>query len=696
MNDYEIALPDGRSIVVNAADEGLARQAANNFLMREKGAAKGKQGGLDNFGRAMARGAAMGGADEVAAAADATVGPAVDQFTPSGASQGATWGARYSDNLAAERSQDKAYDDAYPVWSTVGKLAGGVGGALATLPRWLLAAPGMARSVAAGAGLGGVGGFLEGEGGLGNRLTSAATGAGVGGTLGAALPPIAGVVGTAARTVAESPAGRAVADNVIVPGMRVAADALDAISPKVKPASLSAAAPEGGSPLPGDNLLTSGADWLRAGAPTGTRILDEAAERRIADAFQKGGMDAAGLRARLDKLGPGAMIADIDPMATRLGRTAFISPGQAPRIISEALDARNRQTGERIGNSVRESFGDTNPAVLEAERLRGVRSGEGVGNYAEAVGPDAPYTVSPQMREIMQETPAIREVMDRIEQDAVRLGRQLTPAQVAHRVKQQLQKDADAAFSSGRAINKDDVRDLGERWRTALHEANPAIWAADEAWQAGSQAIDALELGRQFMRQGTGEVADAVSPAVLADRIPRMSAEEAQAFLAGAADTLYGKTNSGMRPARQVAAAIDENQNLRSKLVSMLGQDNANRLFNRAMAERTFAQTDRAIRGGSDTASKLLSAMDDAAAVELPTSAHSMVARVLGKAADAYNRGKAGNEAVRARIAGMLTEGDAAANKETIDRIVEMIAQQQRRARGVQRGTAAIGGQAQE
>lgn len=638
----------------------------------------------------------MGGADEFAAAADATAGPLVDRLTPSGTSQAPSWSERYDENLAGERAQDKAYDDAYPAWSTTGKLVGGVGGALATLPRWLLSGAGLVRSAATGAGLGGVGGFLEGEGGLENRLTSAATGAGVGGALGAALPPVAGVVGTAARTIAESPAGRAVADKVVAPGMRMAADALDAISPKVKPASLSAAAPEGGSPLPGDNLLTSGADWLRAGVPTGSKILDEAAERRIAGALQRGGMDATALRARLDELGPGAMIADIDPMATRLGRTAFISPGQAPRIISEAMDARNRQTGERIGNSVRESFGDTNPAVLEAERLRGQRAGEGVRNYAEAVGPDAPYTVSPEMRQIMQETPAIREVMDRIEQDAARMGRQLTPAQVAHRVKQQLQADTDAAFSSGRAINKEDVRDVGERWRKALHEANPAIKQADEAWQAGSQSIDALELGRQFMRQGTGETADAVSPAVLADRIPRMSAEEAQAFLAGAADTLYGKANSGMRPARQVAAALDENQNLRSKLVSMLGQDNANRLFNRAMAERTFAGTDKAIRGGSDTVGKLLSVMDDAASGELPTSAHSMVSRVLGKAMDAYNRGKAGNEAVRARIAGMLTEGDAVANKEAIDRIVEMIAQQQRRARGVQRGTAAIGGQSQE
>ena len=127
----------------------------------------------------------------------------------------------------------------------------------------------------------------------------------------------------------------------------------------------------------------------------------------------------------------------------------------------------------------------------------------------------------------------------------------------------------------------------------------------------------------------------------------------------------------------------------------MIGEENTAKLFNRAMAERTFIGTDRKIRGGSDTGVKLLSALDDAASDSIPTSPHSIAARLLGKVADAYNKQKAGNEDVRGRIAQMLTETDAAANTETIDRIAAILAQQARKPRAI-RGAAGSGGQIQE
>lgn len=702
MSDYEVTLPDGRQIVVDATDEAAARRAASNFMMREGRANQGKAGGLDNFGRALGQGASFGFGDEIAAAGDATVGPAVDWalgklgWGKTNTSTAPTWSERYGENLQGERAQNKGYADEHPAWDITGKVTGAVGGAIGMLPRWLLAsgtgALSLPRAAATGGFLGGVSGFGEGEGGFENRTVNAGKGAAIGTVAGGVLHPVAGAVGAAARAVAESPFGRGVADNVIAPGMRATADAFDRMAPKVTPKSLSAAAPEGG-PIIGDSLPASIADNLRTSAPTGQQILDDAATRRIADAVQRGGSDVPGMGARLGELGQDAMILDANPMTQRLGRTAYIAPGRAPAIISEAMDARNRATGTRVGNTIRESFGDTQPAVLAAERLRAQRSAQGRTDYAEAVGPDAPYRISPEMRQIMQEAPAVQEAMDRIMANAQARGVQLTPAQVAHRVKQQLAADTDAAFSSGRAINKDDVRVLSERWRAALHEANPAIREADAAWQARSNQLDALDLGRQFMRQGTGEVDDAVSPHVLADRIPRMTAEEAQAFLAGAADTLLTRTNSGPNQARQVTKAIDENQNLRSKLVSMLGEENARLLFNRAMSERAFAATDRVVRGGSDTASKILSAMDDAASGNVPTTPHSMVSRVLSKAVDAYNKQRAGNEDVRARIAQMLTDTDATANAEMLDRIAKQLSMARRQPRAVQRGAASAAGQ---
>lgn len=700
--DFEIALPDGRAIVVAAPDEHAARQAAHNFLMREGGTKRGEQGGVDNFVRSVARGASLGFADEVAAAGDATVGPAIDWglgklgLGKTNTSTAPTWSERYGENLSRERGQDKAYDDTSPVWSGTGKVTGGIGGALATLPRWLLAAgpgiPGMAKSAAAGGVLGGVAGFGDGEGGLGERVESAGEGAAFGTAAGGILHPVTSVVGNVGRAVAESAPGRYVADNIITPGFRAAADMVDRMAPKMRPASLSAAAPEGGQ-VPVDSFATTVADSLRGAATTGEDILSDAAARRIADALRRGGSDVPGMRARLDQLGPDAMPLDTNPMTQRLGRTAYISPGEAPEIIETAMDARNRATGGRVAGTVREAMGDSGPAVLESARMRGQRSAQGRVDFEEAVGPDAPYRISPEMRQVMQDAPVLQETMDRIMSDAAGRGVRLTPAQVAHRVKRQLAADADAAFSSGRAINKDDVGSLADRWRTALHDANPAIREADAAWQARSDAMDALDLGRQFMRQGTGEIDDAVSPAVLAERIPLMTAEEAQAFIAGAADTLTTKAHSGLKPARQVVDAIHGNDNLRSKLVSMLGQANADRLFNRAMSERAFARTDRVVRGGSDTTSKILSAMDDAAGGEMPTSVPGAVSRALSGMARAYNKHKAGNEQVRARIARMLTETDAVENEAALERIAAQLSMIGRQRRAVTRGGASAAGQ---
>lgn len=692
VRDFEITLPDGRTVAVSAPDRDAAMTAAKNFMMREKGEARGKSGGIDNFGRSLARGASLGFADELAAAGDATFGPLVDKFTKSGTSAAPNWSERYTQNLQAERAQDRAYDDTSPVASTTGKVVGGVGGAVAALPSWLLAAPTIARGAAGGAALGAASGFGEGEGGLVSRLESAGKGGVAGGAVGAAAVPAGRVAGTVGSAIAESGPGRWVADKVIGPGMRYVADKLDSVAPQMRPKSLSAAAPEGGQ-LPVSGPLTDTADYLRTAAPTGDRILEDAAARRIADAAQRGG-EIPQMGPRLTELGQDAMLVDAgNPMVTRLGRTAYISPGSAPKIIDEAMTTRNRGIGDRMTGSIDAAMGDSSPAVLEAQRLNLQRGNQGRIDYAEAVGPDAPYTISPQMREVMQSTPSIRKAMDTILDNAAQNGVTLTPAQVAHRVKQQLASDADAAFASGRAVNKDDVRTAAERWRTALHEANPAIRAADEAWQASSATMDALDLGRQFMRQGTGETADAVSPAILAQRIPHMSADEARAFIAGAADTMKMQAGAGQRQARALAGQLDENGSLRAKLETMIGPDNARILFNRAMSERTFAGTDKAIRGGSDTAGKLLSAMDDAASGQIPTSPHSLVSRLLSGAADAYNKSKAGNEAVRGRIAKMLTETDANVNAETLDRIARILAEQNGRSRAIQRGaSSAIGG----
>jgi hypothetical protein len=701
MTDFAITLPDGREVVVDAKDEAGAVSAAKNFMMREAATNRGKEGGIKNFVRSAANTLTFGLADEAKAAVQSSMPGVIDFMnkplfggenpnpTPRGPDA-------YEQILGEDRAQSAGYADAHPWADAGGKVAGGVLGAT-MLPKFIVGSTptlglGTLRAGASGAGLAAPYGFGEGEGGLDERLKSAGKYALVGGLGAAALHPLmlgAGALGNAAL---ESRAGRYVADKVGL-GVRKAADAIDDVAPKVKPGNLSAAAPDGGA-VPADSVLGRTAEGLRGVAPSGQNILDDAAARRIADALRRGGDDVPGMRFRLGELGDDAMPLDVNPMTQRLASTAYISPGGAPKVINKALDARNAATPDRVIGSVRKAMGDSDPAVIEAARLKGLRSGQGRVNFDEAVGPDAPYVISPEMRKIIQETPSVRKAMEEIEKDAAFQGVTLTPAQVAHRVKRHLAQSADASFMSGRAVNKADVGDTAERWRTALHKSNPAIKAADEAWEAGTKKMDALDLGRKFMTQGTSETADSVSPAILAKRIPEMSAEEAQAFIAGAADTLVTRANSGPNQARAVMGAIADNRNLRGKLEAMIGPENTKILFNRAMSEKVFAGSDRVVRGGSDTSRKLLSAMDDAASGDIPTTPGSMVNRLLSGLATAANKQRAGNEAVRERIAKMLTETDVVANDDLINRIAAQLSME-KRPRGIQRG-AVVGASGQE
>lgn len=688
MSDYEVQLPDGRSVVIDAKDEVEASSAARNFMMREGARKKGEEGGFENFQRSFMHAITFGAGDELASALRATLPTSTTSTAP-------TWSGRYDDELAKQRAQSEGYSAAYPGWDTTAKVGGAVT-SLGLLPAKLVGGGtglggGLARSAATGAGMGAVTGFNEGEGGFENRLINAGKHGAVGGAAGAVLHPVAAGAGAVVRAAKESAPGLWIADKVIAPGMEVAASTLDRMAPRMGLRSASAAAPEGGQVI-ADSVPARVAESLRAAAPSSEKILDEAAAARIADTVRRGGDDATSMGMRLDELGPGAMVADVNPMTQRLASTAYISPGPAPKVIDTAMLERNRAISDRFGADIRRSMGDSDPAVLEAQRLRAQRSGEGAGNYADAVGPEAPYVISPEMREVMQEAPAVQRAMDVIEANAADKGRVLTPAQVAHRVKQQLQREADAGFASGKPVDKNDAADLAKRWRTALHKANPAIEAADDAWQAGTKAMEALDLGRQFMKQGTGEVADAVSPAILAQRIPQMTAEEARAFLAGAADTLTAQTRQGLRKARGVASALDENKDLRSKLEAMVSPENARILFNRATSEKVFAGTDRVVRGGSDTSRKLLSALDDAAMGELPTTTQGMVSRAIGGMARLYNKQRAGNEAVRGRTAEMLTTMDPVAIADLREQIARNLAARVG-PRTIQRGIAAGSGQ---
>ena len=713
--EYNVRVAGGRMIPVTASSDDEARKMVRDILMKESAAEKGAAGGIDNFGRSLARGASFGLADEFSAAADATVGPAVDWalgkvgLGSTNTSAAPEWSKRYEENLARERGQDKAYDSAYPVWSTTGK----VGGALATLP--MLPAflapsgggamlPAAAKMAGAGAVIGGATGFGEGEGGFLPRLGDAATDAAVGGVIGGATVPVgravSNVAGTVGNAVAESGFGRRVADKYVGPGMRAVADKLDDLSPRLPPmmggkqvpkVSLSAAAPDDGAMVPAQNWLDDAATYIRNAAPTSGNILDDAAARRIAAAVSRGGDDVPGMGRKMTDTGTDWMPLDTNPMTQRLGMVVHSSPGPGPGVINTALDARNRGTpGRMLG-----ALGDEAnvPSIYDAERYLTANQ-RNVGATAYGAMDEAGLRQSPELMKLY-ENPIVSDAIDRImrAEQQTRLGTNRAPAspvEIMHKVKQAIW---DMGFDGPNARpgpNASWYRDLGVQYVDALKRANPALAEADRAYAQAASLPEWMKRGQNFMRSGTSDAATEVSPSALAAEIPTATPAQNLALKVGSTNTIKDTLAQGPDSARRLAKAVDTNELLRQKLTEIYGPDVAERMMKQSAIERNlFAKTDNVVRGNSNTAMKIGAMLDDAATADLPTTSQGLVSRLLSSVGEAYQKARAGNESVRERVAQMLTETDPVLNAELMAKIERQL-QMAKRARPAQR-TVAVG-----
>lgn len=234
-------------------------------------AAPADVGPLGAFMGNLAPGLTFGGADEIAAG----IGSMVEDRP-------------YDEILSGLRRQDRATEAQNPLSSMAGKVAGAVGpGALAG--KAVAAARTLPGMVAQGVGYGAAGGatqgFLDGEGGAGNRLEGAGWGAVIGGGLGGAIP----LIGAGVKE-----------------GIRA-----------------------------GSDMLTKS----RIGSMIGKDLgVSNSAGRVLSDVI--GQDDPAALRAALARGGPNAMLADVSPQATGMLDMAMRSPIPAAREAAAAVDGR--------------------------------------------------------------------------------------------------------------------------------------------------------------------------------------------------------------------------------------------------------------------------------------------------------------------------------------------------------------------
>jgi hypothetical protein len=657
----EIELPDGRVLEVPV---GTPKDAIARAIAQAMGAPVGPDAGVAGF----SRGVALGYGDELRAGVRALAPqisewmmtpPSVGGATPSGAppvptqsvSRAPTAGRRYDEELEKARLEKQLSESVSPGWAKGGEIAGNVTSGIALTPGAVgTAGTALGRMLqlgTAGAVAGGVQGFGEGEGDFTSRAQNAVIPTLAGGALGAASEPGMAIV-------------RALYQWAVPGTMRAAGEALErgAQIPN-RSASSSAATPT----VAQDSIRLRVADFLRNSADD---MVGRAAVAKIADDLKAGRLTPEEAQAQVARLGEEGMLIDVNPNLQRTARDAYILPGEGREVIDTALDARRATEGARL----RDAAGvtpNTPPMPQAREFLETLQTTGGAEVYDRALR-NTPLNVSDEMAALMQR-PSVQEAERSVRAAFAREGRQPTEGEVAHKIKEHLNLNANARANT-EAVDKRLVGDTATEWEQALWRANQHIRDADVAYAQAGGAVRRLDEGRNFMQRGTGEAAEARQPYSLAQEVPNMVPGERTALEWGAQNAIREGTDSFDRT-RSVVRALtrsDPQEGVTARLPHLIGPENTANLVRESQVQALQTGAERSVRGGAvERAGDVQAALGNMPSVGgAPTDARSVLTRTADWFLDAAARAREPNEAVRNELARRLVaRGEV--NRETLE-----------------------------
>jgi len=667
---FQIQLPDGRVVGIQAGSPEEAAQGARNIVAREKGEKTGKEasglGYVDNLARQAANGITFGYGDEITSALDAATHGLFGRGAP-----GENFSDRYSQNLAATRGQDKAFAEQNPIAAGTANIAGNIATSVAALPAAATAVgPSLlgnaAKMAAVGGGLGAAQGFGEGEGGFGERAGNAVVQGGFGAAAGAALP----FVGAAASKAMETAPGRYVSEQVIAPAARHIGGLFKGGIPAQ---SLSAAAPDGTAGT--GNFISALADSVVA--KTGN-VAERGAIERLATALQRSGMEPAQIEARLGRLGEGATLADTEQQFLREARRANTLPGETSSYAKTILETRDRAAPGRVQAAFEGGESPPSTFALRGEGQAFDQNLRAVGQKVYGEMTDAGLRQSPELMAIY-ENPAVAQAIDRVmtAEKATRIGTDRAPAspiEIMHKVKQaiwDLGFDKETARPGPMASW---YRDLGTQYMNRLKAANPKLAEADALYSQAASLPEHFDAGRAFLASGTTEKGMNSSAPALADLLAGANTQQQAAVRAGSTNTVRDLTSgrNAINQARSLSRDISGGTEIQARLAEIYGPEQARAILRRAETEGTFANTSNELLRGSKTADKLAEALDTGNA-GFRVSPGGVTPRFFERLMDIPEMLMKPNEAVRNKIGQMTLNTDEAANRRALALVQELL-----------------------
>jgi hypothetical protein len=659
------------------SDTDIEEAIKTKILPQAKGAGavSGPNDVVGSFAGGMARGGTLGYADELGAGIralfpsfsnmamsaptlkrDESIGGG-NEPAPQTVSTAPTIGGRYDEELARLRAQAKADQEAHPVAVGAGQLIGNVGAGGAVLPGIGIGQSvihNAARLGLAGAGLGAVQGFGEGEGGFANRATNAGVGAGLGAVGGAAVP-IAGAIGSK------------VVEAAGVPALRKLAAMLESVAPKVTPKSLSSAAPEGGQ-VAADSVATRLADALTGKADT---IEQKAALHDINRYMLTQKSTPESLQSGLNELGPQGMLADLGPSMLGATNAARLQSPEIKNLAQTLMGNRAKQYGPMLTEA---AGAKEVPSMHEAAKMFGTDE-RNIGAYARNVGTDlygkmraGGLNTSPEMQKIIEETPSVRNAIEQIQADYAEQGKIPSPIELMDKVKQKLNKTAEAKFNSGVAVDKSLVGNTADTFEKAFWTANPAAETASHGYRNANELRDYIDAGRRFMSEGTAPGQVDVSSSAIRDKLAESALRGSQyapgAYTLGVQNAVRSAAETN--PTNLARGITPEKTGIIDKLTQALGPEAANKVLGAANSVRTFQKTANTLTGGSSTVPNLadVAAMGNA---RFNLGKSGITERITEHAKDIMSHLEEPSDATLKKIGEMLMTPNAAENRDTIE-----------------------------
>lgn len=498
---------------------------------------------------------------------------------------------------AIERLGLESYRSEYPGRAFTTEMAGAMAPALVTRGR--TAPESLTMATLKGAGAGGVSGYGASEGDLGQQAQDALTGAGVS----AVLSPVAQVAGRVT--------GRA---------YRSAVDAMFS-SPN--------------------------------------RLGQDAARQAINEALQSdvGGVDQA-MQILLSKAGKPYTLADIGPNTRAYLDAANVLPGPGKKAAQEFLQKRDRGIAARLTSDLQNAFGSQASFFDEFNALKEARADIGKRLYGPALAKQIP--VNAELVTLLKR-PSIADAYNRgiaiaqergmpVPKVRIENGRLVTDTGVVNAIDTEflhlIKMGLDDVVFTGKAPTSgigntalSAIKDTRAQFLNFIDRNNPGYKRARDYWAGETSAMDAMQMGRNFLRLDEDE---------LAADLRKMSKSEKEAFRLGAMQNVMDRMG-GAQVGETVLGAVgnparDLVKNPRTVRLLKLTFDDQNvfdTFIKRLVDETEMRLTSGQVLRGSQTAERTqaVSALRDRAVKELPRDA-SLAAIVM----DAMRRDLKGAE----------------------------------------------------